>query len=66
MKDFSFEKVKMWIKQELVLTIALLLGCVSSLFNTPKIHYIDWDVLAVLWALMVVVLACWLTSSCGL
>lgn len=55
MKDFSFEKVKMWIKQELVLTIALLLGCVSSLFNTPKMHYIDWDVLAVLWALMVVV-----------
>ena len=55
MKDFSFEKVKMWIKQELVLTIALLLGCVSSFFNTPKMHYIDWDVLAVLWALMVVV-----------
>ena len=47
MKDFSFEKVKMWIKQELVLTIALLLGCVSSFFNTPKMHYIDWDVLAV-------------------
>ncbi|MBR5589778.1 MAG: citrate transporter [Phascolarctobacterium sp.] len=55
MKDFSFEKVKMWIKQELVLTIALLLGCVSSLFNVPKMHYIDWEVLAVLWALMVVV-----------
>ncbi|MBR5582591.1 MAG: citrate transporter [Phascolarctobacterium sp.] len=55
MKDFSFEKVKMWIKQELVLTIALLLGCVSSFFNAPKMHYIDWDVLAVLWALMVVV-----------
>ena len=55
MKDFSFEKVKMWIKQELVLTIALLLGCVSSFFNTPKLYYIDWDVLAVLWALMVVV-----------
>ena len=54
MKDFSFEKVKMWIKQELVLTIALLLGCVSSFFNTPKMHYIDWDVLAVLWALMAV------------
>ena len=55
MKDFSFEKVKMWIKQELVLTIALLLGCASSFFNTPKLYYIDWDVLAVLWALMVVV-----------
>ena len=55
MIDFSFEKVKMWIKQELVLTIALLLGCVSSFFNTPKMYYIDWDVLAVLWALMVVV-----------
>ena len=55
MKDFSFEKVKMWINKELVLTIALLLGCVSSFFNTPKLYYIDWDVLAVLWALMVVV-----------
>ena len=55
MKDFSFQKVKLWIKQELVLTIALLLGCVSSFFNTPMLYYIDWDVLAVLWALMVVV-----------
>ncbi|MBR1976489.1 MAG: hypothetical protein IKA21_04720 [Phascolarctobacterium sp.] len=55
MKDFSFAKVKMWVKQELVLTIALLLGCVSSFFNTPHLYYIDWDVICVLWALMVVV-----------
>ena len=31
----------MWIKQELVLTIALVLGCVSSFFNTSKMYYIE-------------------------
>ena len=55
MNNINFAKIKMWIKQELVLTIALVLGCVSSFFNTPKMYYIDWDVLCILWALMVVV-----------
>lgn len=55
MRDLTFAKIKMWIKQELVLTIALVLGCVSSIYNTPQLYYIDWDVLCVLWALMVVV-----------
>lgn len=55
MSKISLTKIKMWLKQELVLTIALLLGGVSSLFNTPHLYYIDWDVLCVLWALMVVV-----------
>lgn len=55
MNRISFAKLKMWIKQELVLTIAILLGCLSSIYNTPHLYYIDWDVLCVLWALMVVV-----------
>ena len=55
MNNINFAKIKMWIKQELVLTIALVLGTVSSFFNTPKMYYIDWDVLCILWALMVVV-----------
>ena len=34
MNNINFAKIKMWIKQELVLTIALVLGCVSSCDNT--------------------------------
>ena len=48
-------KIKSFLKQETVLCAAVLLGCVSSLYYKPQASYIDWDVLSVLLALMLVV-----------
>lgn len=44
-----------FVKKEPVLIIALLLGIISSFFNTPKLEYIDFTVLALLFNLMLVV-----------
>lgn len=48
-------KIKSFLKQETVLCVALLLGIVSSVFHRPQAGYIDWDVLSILLALMLVV-----------
>lgn len=48
-------KIKSFLKQETVLCAAVLLGCVSSIFHRPQASYIDWEVLSVLLALMLVV-----------
>lgn len=47
--------IKSFLKQESVLCVAVLLGIVSSFFHKPQLNYIDWDVLSVLLALMLVV-----------
>lgn len=46
---------KEFIKQESVLSIAVFLAVISSFYNTPKLEYIDWEVLCILFALMLVV-----------
>lgn len=48
-------KLKQILKNDTVLCLALLLACVSSFFYTPSLSYIDFDVLCVLLALMLVV-----------
>lgn len=48
-------KIKSFLKQETVLCAAVLLGCISSIFHRPQLSYIDWDVLSILLALMLVV-----------
>ena len=48
-------RIKNFIRQELVLCASLVLATASSLFNAPEASYIDWQVLGVLLALMLVV-----------
>lgn len=48
-------KLKELLKKETVLCAAVLLGIVSSFFYAPQADYIDWEVLSVLLALMLVV-----------
>ena len=51
------ESFKKWLKQEVVLVIAVLLAVISSFFVKPDrnyIGYIDWETLALLFSLMVV------------
>lgn len=47
--------IKNFLKQELVLVTALVLALGTSCFATPSLAYIDWQVLLILWALMLVV-----------
>lgn len=49
------EKAKTFVKQETVLSAAVVMAVISSLFYRPRMAYIDWEVLCVLWALMLVV-----------
>lgn len=48
-------KLKQIFKKDIVLCLALLLAGVSSVFSAPRLSYIDFDVLCVLLALMLVV-----------
>lgn len=52
---YWFEKAKVFVKQETVLSAAVVMAVISSLFYRPRLAYIDWEVLCVLWALMLVV-----------
>ena len=52
---YWFEKAKAFVKQETVLSAAVVMAVISSLFYRPRLAYIDWEVLCVLWALMLVV-----------
>ena len=49
------QQIKQFIRREAILCLAVLLALVSSVFNTPKLEYIDFDVLCVLLSLMLVV-----------
>ncbi len=49
------DKLKAFVKQETVLSAAVIMAAVSSVFYRPQLAYIDWEVLCVLWALMLVV-----------
>lgn len=55
MKDFSFTNLTAILKSEAVLVVALLLAIISSFYNTPDWHSIDFNVLGVLFSLMLVV-----------
>ena len=55
MKDFSFANLTAILKSEAVLVVALLLAIISSFYNTPDWHSIDFNVLGVLFSLMLVV-----------
>ncbi len=51
------EKIKSFIKKEVVLTVAMIAAVFSCFFVTPDVEYvgyIDWRTLAILWMLMVV------------
>lgn len=48
-------EAKEFVKRDLVLIIALVLAAVSSIFHTPSANCIDYDVLAILFSLMLVV-----------
>ena len=48
-------KLKQFLKQETVLCVALLLAATSSLFERPKLGYIEFAVLSILLSLMLVV-----------
>ncbi len=53
--EIHLKEIKSFVRRELVLVIAVLLAVISSIYHTPEASYIDWDVLCVLWALMLVV-----------
>ena len=55
MESTVFGKIKKFIKQELVLCVAIFLALVSSIFQRPTLESIDFGVLSVLLALMLVV-----------
>lgn len=50
-----WENLKKFVKQETVLSLAVILAVISSFYNTPQLSYIDWEVLCVLFDLMLVV-----------
>lgn len=55
MESISVNKIKNFIKQEIVLCAAVLLAIISSFFQRPTLASIDFGVLSVLLALMLVV-----------
>lgn len=72
---FPYKKLLTIIKKEAVLVVATVLAIITSFFSTPKIEYIDFKVLVLLFNLMVVVaafkelkvldsIAMWLLSRC--
>lgn len=48
-------QIKQFLRREAILCLAVFLACVSSLFQAPRLAYIDFDVLCVLLSLMLVV-----------
>lgn len=50
-----WKNLKSFIRQEAVLSLAVILAVISSFYNTPKLSYIDWEVLCILFDLMLVV-----------
>ncbi len=48
-------QIKQFLRREAILCLAVFLACASSLFQTPRLAYIDFDVLCVLLSLMLVV-----------
>lgn len=53
----KINKVKSYLKKETVLTLSLILALISSMVSLPKIEYIDFHVLVLLFNLMIVVAA---------
>ena len=51
------EKVKHFLKSQCVLVIAILLAIITSFFSPPRLEYVDFKVLILLFNLMVVVAA---------
>ena len=51
------EKITVFIKKDILLVIALTLAIVSSFFSMPKLEYIDFKVLVLLFNLMLIVAA---------
>lgn len=52
---FILTKIKEFVKKDIVLVAAVILAVVSSLWHCPQLSYIDFEVLSVLLALMLVV-----------
>lgn len=50
-------KLKEFIKKDMILIISLLLALISSFFSIPKLEYIDFKVLILLFNLMIVIAA---------
>ena len=48
-------QIKQFLRREAILCLAVFLACASSLFQVPRLAYIDFDVLCVLLSLMLVV-----------
>ena len=48
-------QIKQFLRREAILCLAVFLACASSLFQSPRLAYIDFDVLCVLLSLMLVV-----------
>ena len=48
-------QIKQFLRREAILCLAVFLACASSLFQAPRLTYIDFDVLCVLLSLMLVV-----------
>ena len=48
-------QIKQFLRREAILCLAIFLACASSLFQAPRLAYIDFDVLCVLLSLMLVV-----------
>lgn len=53
----KMEKLKMLLKREPVFVIAIFLAIITSLFSFPKLEYIDFKVLILLFNLMIIVAA---------
>lgn len=51
----AMNKIKNFLKQEAVLCLAILLAAASSFWRPPKIEYVDFGVLSILFSLMLVV-----------
>lgn len=48
-------QIRQFLRREAILCLAVFLACASSLFQAPRLAYIDFDVLCVLLSLMLVV-----------
>ena len=48
-------QIRQFLRREAILCLAIFLACTSSLFQAPRLAYIDFDVLCVLLSLMLVV-----------
>lgn len=53
----NLSKIKLFFKKEIVLSLSLILALISSFINIPKVEYIDFHVLVLLFNLMIVVAA---------